>query len=144
MRGPTLLYSSLTMTIAMMAGAPAHAQKIRMIIDGQVIAATLTDNPTTRDLLSMLPLTLTLDDYADTEKIVYLDRKLSTAGAPAGSTPKAGTIAYYAPWGNLAFFYKDFAYSRGLVTLGTIDAADAGVAAYKRGGELKVRIERAD
>ncbi len=124
-----------------MAGAPAHAQKIRMIVDGQAIAATLTDNPTTRDFISRLPLTLTLGDYADTEKIVYLDRKLSTAGAPAGSTPTAGTIAYYAPWGNLAFFYKDFAYSRGLIPLGRIDT---GLVALKGGGELKVRIELAE
>ena len=60
MRGRTLLYSSLIMTMTLTAGAPAHAQKIRMIVEGQVIAATLTDNPTTRDLLFMLPLTLTL------------------------------------------------------------------------------------
>jgi hypothetical protein len=124
-----------------MAGAPAHAQKIRMIVDGQVIAATLADNPTARDFVSMLPLTVTLSDYADTEKIVYLDRKLSTSGAPAGSTPTAGTIAYYAPWGNLAIFYRDFAYSRGLIPLGRIDT---GLVALKSGGALKVRIELAE
>lgn len=127
--------------MALMAGAPAHAQKIRMIVDGQVIAATLADNPTARDFVSMLPLTVTLSDYADTEKIVYLDRKLSTSGAPAGSTPTAGTIAYYAPWGNLAIFYRDFAYSRGLIPLGRIDT---GLVALKSGGALKVRIELAE
>ena len=127
--------------MALMAGAPAHAQKIRMIVDGQVIAATLADNPTARDFVSMLPLTVTLSDYADTEKIVYLDRKLSTSGAPAGSTPSAGTIAYYAPWGNLAIFYRDFAYSRGLIPLGRIDT---GLVALKSGGALKVRIELAE
>jgi hypothetical protein len=129
------------MTMALMAGAPAHAQQIRITVDGQVIAATLADNPTTRDFISRLPLTLTLGDYAGTEKIVYLDRKLSTAGAPAGATPTVGTIAYYAPWGNLAFYYKDFAYSSGLILLGRIDN---GLAAFKRAGDLKVRIELAD
>ncbi|USX25955.1 cyclophilin-like fold protein [Oxalobacteraceae bacterium OTU3CINTB1] len=129
------------MTMALMAGRAAHAQKIRMTVDGQVVVATLVDNPTTRDFISRLPLTLTLGDYASTEKIVYLDRKLSTAGAPAGATPTVGTIAYYAPWGNLAFYYKDFAYSPGLIPLGRIDS---GLVAFKRAGDLNVRIELAD
>ena len=61
--------------------------------------------------------------------------------APAGTTPTAGTIAYYAPWGNLAIFYRDFAYSRGLIPLGRIDT---GLAALKSDGVLKVRIELAE
>lgn len=138
---PSSFFYWTTMTLALIAATPAHAQKILMTVDGQVIAATLTDNPTTRDFVARLPLTLTLSDYAETEKIVYLDRKLSSAGAPAGSTPTVGTIAYYAPWGNLAFYYKDFAYSRGLIPLGRIDA---GLAALARAGELKVTIELAE
>ena len=141
MRPHTLFFSLMTMTMALMAAAPAHAQQIRITVDGQVIAATLADNPTTRDFISRLPLTLTLGDYAGTEKIVYLDRKLSTAGAPAGATPTVGTIAYYAPWGNLAFYYKDFAYSPGLIPLGRIDT---GLAVFKRAGDIKVKIELAD
>ena len=44
---------------------------------------------------ALAPITLTLDDYAGTEKISNLPRKLSTAGAPAGSDPSVGDIAYY-------------------------------------------------
>lgn len=141
MRRHTLLFSCMTMTMALMAGAHAHAQKIRMTVDGQVIAATLADNPTTRDFISRLPLTLTFGDYASTEKIAYLDRKLYTGGAPPGATPTVGTIAYYAPWGNLAFYYRDFAYSPGLIPLGRIDT---GLAALKRPGDIKIRIELAE
>src|SRR6267143_4472528 len=90
--------------------------KIRLTINGKTINATLIDNATARDFLTLLPMTLTLEDYASTEKINYLPRKLSTAGAPAGSDP-SGDIAYYAPWGNLAIFYKDFGYSKGLIQL---------------------------
>jgi len=129
------------MTTTLTAAASAHATKIRITVDGQVIAATLADNPTTRDFIASLPLTLALDDHAGTEKIAYLDRKLSTAGAPPGATPTVGTIAYYAPWGNLAFFYKDFAYSPGLIPLGRIDA---GVATLKRAGDVKVKVELAE
>src|ERR687896_1276657 len=89
--------------------------KIRVTIDGKIFIGTLHDNPTANDFLSLLPLTVTLEDYAATEKITYLPRKLATAGSPEGSKPAVGDIAYYAPWGNLALFYKEAAYARGLV-----------------------------
>jgi hypothetical protein len=56
-------------------------------------------------------MTPTLDDYAATEKIAYLPKKLSTAGAPAGADPTVDDIAYHGPWENLAIFYKDFGYA---------------------------------
>jgi hypothetical protein len=115
--------------------------KIRLTIDGKAITATLIDNPTSRDFLSLLPMTLTLEDYAATEKISYLPRKLSTTGAPAGIDPSVGDITYYAPWGNLAIFYRDFGYSRGLIQLGRIDS---GIEALRAPGPLKVTIERVD
>ena len=116
--------------------------KIRFTIDGEVLArATLMDNATARDFLGLLPLAVTLEDYAATEKITYLPRKLSTAGAPAGSEPSAGDIAYYAPWGNLAIFHKGAPHARGLVLLGRVDSP---VEAFRAPGKPKVIIERAD
>jgi hypothetical protein len=112
--------------------------KIRITIEGKTITATLADNETSRDFVSLLPLTLTLKDYAATEKISDLPRKLSTQGAPPGCDPAVGDITYYAPWGNLALFYKDFGYSNGLVKLGNIDS---GVEALNRSGPLTVIIE---
>jgi hypothetical protein len=82
---------------------------------------------------------LTLEDYAATEKISDLPRRLSTEGAPAGSDPSIGDIAYYSPWGNLAIFYKDFRYSSELIKLGKIDS---GVEALNVRGSAKVTIER--
>jgi hypothetical protein len=112
--------------------------KIRMDVDGTRIIAMLDDNATSKDFASLLPLGLTLDDYNGTEKISDLPKKLSTQGAPEGVAPAAGDIAYYAPWGNLAIFYKDFGYSHGLVKLGTI-ASSARV--FERAGRLRVTIE---
>ena len=94
--------------------------KINMDVEGTTITATLDDSPAARDFASLLPLVLTLQDYHSTEKISDLPRRLSTQGAPAGIDPSPGDITYYAPWGNLAIFYKDFGYSRGLVKLGAI------------------------
>jgi hypothetical protein len=57
---------------------------------------------------------------------------------PAGADPSAGDIAYYAPWGNRALYYKDFAYSDGLILLGKLDG---GAAALGVPGSLRVTIE---
>jgi hypothetical protein len=104
---------------------------------GTVVTATLEDSATSRDFVALLPLTLTLEDYAATEKIRVLPKKLSTEGAPAGITPKTGDIAYYAPWGNLAIFHKDFRYSAGLIRLGRIDS---GLEVLARRGPVKVNV----
>jgi hypothetical protein len=130
---------SLVLAPQAVSGREASTMKIRLTFDGKAVEATLLDNATARDLLSLLPMTLTLEDYASTEKIGYPPRKLSTAGAPAGVDPSVGDIAYYAPWGNLAIFYKDFGYSRGLIGLGRIDS---GIEALKVPGSLKVTIAR--
>jgi len=112
--------------------------KIRMDVEGTAITATLVDSATSRDFVSLLPLTLTFKDYAATEKISDLPRRLSTEGAPPGIDPSVGDITYYAPWGNLALFYRDFGYSTGLIKLGKIDS---GVEALARPGPLRVTIE---
>lgn len=113
--------------------------KIRMDVEGALVTATLDDNATSRDFVALLPLTLTLTDYAATEKISDLPGKLSTARAPRGTAASAGDIAYYTPWGNLAVFYRASGYARGLVKLGTVDArADV----LSRPGPLRVTIER--
>jgi hypothetical protein len=112
--------------------------KIRIKLEDKVLTATLIDGKTARDFVSQLPLTLTLEDYASTEKISDLPKKLSTDGAPSGSDPSVGDIAFYAPWGNLAIFYRDAEYAKGLIILGKIDG-DAAV--FDVPGSMKVTIE---
>lgn len=114
---------------------------IELDIDGTVLIATLEDNAAARDFASLLPLTLTLKDYAATEKVSDLPRKLSTKGVPKGFDPSVGDITYYAPWGNLALFYKDFGYADGLVKLGTINA---DIDMLRRPGPLRVVIKNVD
>ena len=53
--------------------------------------------------------------------MAYLPQKLDVSDAPAGTGATAGDLAYYAPWGNLALFYKKAACAPGLVHLGRID-----------------------
>lgn len=115
--------------------------KIRLSINGQATTATLENNASARDFFALLPITLKLDDYNATEKIAYLPRQLSSEGAPDGIDPEVGDITYYAPWGNVALFYRDFGYSPGLIRLGRFDA---GVDAIAVGSSLQVHIEAID
>jgi hypothetical protein len=68
----------------------------------------LLDNPSARDLATMLPLDLVIDDFSTNEKIAYLPRKLTEEGSGPFSNEAAGDLCYYAPWGNLAFFHGDY------------------------------------
>ena len=112
--------------------------QIRIDVDGTKLRATLDESEASRDFASLLPLALTLEDYASTEKIADLPRKLSTKEAPPGTDAAVGDVSYYAPWGNLALFYRPFEYSAGLVRLGKIES---GVEALRGRGPLNVKIE---
>ena len=82
-----------------------HSQKKRLNMNiriqiersKQPISVTLIDSPTTQDFIQQLPLTLTLKDYAASEKITHLPQKLSTQSAPKGYTGKSGDLTYFAP-----------------------------------------------
>lgn len=137
------LVSASTLASLLALAAPTHAQEpsmqIRLELDDTTLTATLDDTPSTREFLAQLPMERVLQDYAETEKISDLPRRLTTEGAPDGYTPRAGDLAYYAPWGNLAIFHRDFRFSRGLVRLGRLDG---GVEALRQAGPLRVVIRR--
>ncbi|MCA9614585.1 MAG: hypothetical protein H6722_15385 [Sandaracinus sp.] len=102
--------------------------RIRLVTDRGVLFATLADNATSRDFAALLPLLLPVHDYAQTEKVCDLPGRLSTKGAPSGFAARAGALTYYAPWGNLAIFYRDFRRADGLVELGLLDLGANGEA----------------
>jgi hypothetical protein len=118
----------------------SRTMNIRITIDGVSVSGKLEDNPSARDFASLLPLNVALEDYARTEKITYLPRKLSTTDAPAGIEPLVGDIAYYAPWGNLAIFYRDFGYSSGLIKLGTIEPSAIAVLSRLNSGQATIEL----
>jgi len=117
--------------------------RIKMTFGNEEVFVRMNDNPVSRDFLTQLPLTLTLKDYAGTEKISYLPKKLSTKDAPAGSDPDVGDFAYYSPWGNIAIYYRDFGYSDGLIILGSIESGGAEKLA-RMNGDFTVTLERTD
>ncbi|MFH9736744.1 cyclophilin-like fold protein [Streptomyces roseolus] len=99
---------------------------IRLTTETRSFEATLNDSAAARDLVALLPLALETEDFRQTERIAYPPRRLDTTGAPNASDPKAGDLASYAPWGNLALFYRDGRRSPNLVILGHLtDRGDA-------------------
>ena len=96
--------------------------RIRFTFDGQEAIAILDDNSATQSLLAQLPAAVTISDYAGAEKIAYFSGDLSGENAPEGYDPQAGDVTCYAPWGNMAIFYKDQPYASGLVPMGRIES----------------------
>ncbi|MER7191527.1 cyclophilin-like fold protein [Streptomyces flaveolus] len=112
---------------------------LRVTLDGRPVDATLNDSPAARDLVTLLPLTIDLRDFHGTERIGHPPRRLDTDGAPEPTAAKAGDLAYYAPWGNLALFHRDGpSASADLLVLGHIDAGPEQLA-----GAGRITIEAA-
>jgi hypothetical protein len=95
--------------------------RIRVVIGNDVVTGRLWDNATARDLLTLLPLTLTFRDFNNLEKISQLPRKLSTEGMPPGDDPVPTDIGYYAPTGDIVFYYGDVGYYTGIMRIGQFD-----------------------
>ena len=113
--------------------------KIRFRFPADEFIVTLVDQPVAYELVAMLPLRLEMSDFASAEKIAYLPHKLNADSAPAGTDAEAGDLAYYAPWGNLALFYKKASYAPGLIHLGRIDGA-IGTLGRQREGVVTVEL----
>ena len=116
---------------------------IRITFGDVELAARLDDNATAHDLAAQLPLTLTFRDHNNVEKTAPLPRELSLDGAPEGHDPAAGDIGYWAPDGDLVFYYDGEApYFDGIVRIGRLDG---DLEALERQSEdFSARIERAE
>lgn len=115
--------------------------RIRLTLANQEeLIVKLNGTRAAEDFLSLLPLELTCKDFNNTEKVAYLPRRLDTQGAPAGFDPQTGSFAYYAPWGNLAFFYRDYSYANSLIELGTVESGIEKLAAFDN--DFTIKLER--
>lgn len=112
-------------------------KRVKFTWDGGEAVAELNGSAAAESLAAMLPLTLDFEDFNGTERIAYTDEKIDVSGAPASYTPKAGDVTVYAPWGNIAVFYRPFRESRGLVPLGRFVAGADKISALGK----SVRLE---
>lgn len=83
---------------------------------GAEVRFALNDSRAATGLWNQLPLTCDVEDYSTNEKTFYPEA-LDTAGAPLAEGG-AGTLAYYAPWGDVVMFYDSFSGNSSLYELG--------------------------
>ena len=119
----------------------ADAMKIRVKIGDKDVTATLIDSETTRDFVSLLPLTLNMNDLFGREKFGRLPRAISEGGTRT-RTYDVGDVIYWSPGPDVAMFYRHDGQSipsPGIIVMGKIDS---GVEALNVPGSVTVTIER--
>ncbi len=91
--------------------------KIKVTDGKHTVVFVLNKSKAAASLYGQLPLTVQVENYSDNEKIFY-PQKLNTEGAER-AVPKEGTLAYFAPWGNVVMFYREHSSTHsGLLDLG--------------------------
>ena len=121
--------------------SPSDGTPIRITFGDTELTARLDDNATARDLAAQLPLTLTFRDHNNVEKTAPLPRELSLEGAPEGHDPAAGDIGYWAPGGDLVFYYdSDAPFFNGIVRIGEFDGEMDAI--ERQSEDFSVTIER--
>jgi hypothetical protein len=105
----------------------AAVTDVQITVNDQSFTAQLADNPTARDLVDQLPLTLRFRDFNRVEKIAKLPKPLTMEGVPAGDDPEINDIGYYAPSGDLVLYYGDVDYWNGIVRIGQLRAEDMSI-----------------
>ena len=134
-----VLVASLVTVDASKASERTTNMKIRISIADKVVIATVADNATARDFVSVLPLSLSMKDLFGREKYGDLPKALSENG-PRKNTYEVGDIAYWSPDQQFAIYYHqdgDSIPSPGVIPIAKIDA---GAEAFNVPGSVKVTI----
>ena len=114
--------------------------KIRLKVEDKVLTATLVDSKTTRDFVSLLPLTLTMNDLFRREKFAHLPRAISEEGKRT-HTYEVGQVVYWSPGPDVAIFYRNDGEkipNPGIIVIGKVDS---GVEVLDVVGSVKVAVE---
>ncbi|MEG4145027.1 cyclophilin-like fold protein [Microcoleus sp. Pol12B5] len=118
----------------------ANSMKINIKVGDKAVTATLIDSKTTRDFVSLLPLTLTMNDLFGREKFGHLPRTISEEGKRT-KTYEVGDIIYWSPGPDVAIYYRhdgEEIPDPGIITIGKIDA---GVEAFNIPGSVNATVE---
>ena len=120
----------------------SQGMKINITIGGKILTATLADNATARDFVSVLPLNLSMKDLFGREKYGDLPKALSENG-PRKNRYEVGDIAYWSPNQQFAVYYHQDGESIPSPGIIPIAKMDAGTEAFNVSGSVKVAIELA-
>lgn len=120
--------------------------RIKLTFDNEEVIVRMYDNPTSRDFLRKLPLTLTFKDYGGFEKLSVFEEGLSTEDMPSDIIPSIGDFGYFSPWKAVNMYYTDWHEFPGLILLGKIETGLEEFAEKLAGmnEEFEVTIEMMD
>lgn len=93
------------------------SRQISVQFGENTIVYELNDGTAADSLYEQLPLTIEIEDYSTNEKIFYPQQALDTSDSPLAQAG-TGTLAYFAPWGDVVFFYGDYNENPSLFELG--------------------------
>ena len=94
-------------------------RQISIQFGNSTVIYELNDSAAADSLYEQLPLTIEVEDYSTNEKIFYPPQTLDTDNTPLAQAG-AGTLAYYAPWGDVVLFYGDYNENPSLYELGQV------------------------
>jgi hypothetical protein len=114
--------------------------KIRIRVADKVIIATVVNNDTARDFVSILPLTMSMNDLFGREKYGDLPKALSKKG-PSKDRYEVGDVAYWSPDHQFAVYYRQDGQSIPSPGIIPIAKLDAGTEAFNVPGSVNVTIE---
>jgi hypothetical protein len=118
--------------------------RIVLRIGANHVTATLHNNPTARDLASLLPVTVHMGDLFGREKAGPLPREL--ADSRPQFTYRIGDIGYWSPSRDIALLYADDANNSiptpGIIPVATIDSGLDVIASA--GADFTMTIERSN
>ena len=75
-------------------------RRLSLAVRGVQYQFILNGSSAAEDLASRCPLDIVLENFADNEKIFYLDEPLDTGDTPL-ATGAAGTLCYFEPWNDV-------------------------------------------
>lgn len=110
--------SAVIQKVEQSASKERAVMKMTVNVNGSEIVFELNDSQSAKDLYSQLPLNIEVENYGGNEKIFYPPKKLKTDNTPLVKSASVGTLAYYAPWGDVVMFYGSFGSASGLYELG--------------------------
>lgn len=118
---------------------PAESgRSVRVVVGNSAFTATLASGAAAAAFKALLPLTLTMSDFNNNEKVCSLPSSLTTSASSPG-TIHAGDIMLYGS-NSLVLFYETFSSSYSYTRIGQIDNP-AGLKAVLGKGSVTIKFE---
>lgn len=116
-----------------------NIQSLSINIDGKDYVLNVENNQTTKELIKLLPLNITMQDFNQNEKYYNLSSSLPTDEYNVGKIKKGDVMLYGAD--TLVIFYKDFDTSYQYTKIGVIENLDEDNFTNKNEVQVHIKVK---